>query len=179
MLRRCRFEPTERSRLRRPAARKSPPHSSRQEYLLSRGLPGGTGPYFFSLLSGTLPLGLMLSSSGILSGTPTAPGNFSFTIQATDTKACSGNQSFSITICPNALTCSANVTRANDPNQCGAVVNFPAPTPQVTGCGTIGCTPASGSFFPVGTTTVTCTSTGGASCSFTVRVNDTQAPTIT
>ncbi len=43
--------------------------------------------------------------------------------------------------------------------------------------------PASGSFFPVGTTTVTSTATDGAgntaTCSFTVRVNDTQAPVIT
>jgi hypothetical protein len=43
--------------------------------------------------------------------------------------------------------------------------------------------PASGSFFPVGTTTVTSTATDAAgntsTCSFTVRVNDTQAPAIT
>ena len=41
------------------------------------------------------------------------------------------------------------------------------------------CSPASGSFFPKGTTTVTCTTTAGPSCSFTVTVNDTQPPTIT
>ena len=53
------------------------------------------------------------------------------------------------------ITCPANVIQPNDPNQCGAVVNYPAPT--TTGvCGTVTCTPASGSFFPVGTTTVTC-----------------------
>jgi hypothetical protein len=42
--------------------------------------------------------------------------------------------------------------------------------------------PASGSFFPVGTTTVTSTATDASgntsTCSFTVRVNDTQAPAI-
>jgi len=55
------------------------------------------------------------------------------------------------------LTCPANLTVANDPNQCGAVVNYPAPT--TTGsCGPVICTPAIGSFFPVGTTTVTCSS---------------------
>jgi hypothetical protein len=58
------------------------------------------------------------------------------------------------------LTCPANIIKSNDPNQCGAVVTYPAPT--TTGsCGTVTCTPASGSFFPVGTTTVTCTSSGG------------------
>jgi HYR domain-containing protein/Calx-beta domain-containing protein len=77
-----------------------------------------------------------------------------------------------------SITCPANVTQANDPNQCGAVVNYPAPTPTGT-CGTIVCTPASGSFYPKGTTTVTCTSSAGPSCSFTITVNDTQAPSIT
>jgi hypothetical protein len=59
-----------------------------------------------------------------------------------------------------SITCPANITRSNDPNQCGAVVTYPAPTSTGT-CGTITCSPASGSFFPVGTTTVTCTASGG------------------
>ena len=79
-----------------------------------------------------------------------------------------------------SITCPANVTQSNDPNQCGAVVNYPAPT---TGgvCAAPTCAPASGSFFPVGTTTVTCTTTGPPqqTCTFTVTVNDTQPPTIT
>ncbi len=81
--------------------------------------------------------------------------------------------------CP-STTCPANITQSNDLNQCGALVTYPAPTPGGTRCGTLSCSPASGSFFPVGTTTVTCTaSTTGASCTFTVTVNDTQPPTIT
>ena len=76
------------------------------------------------------------------------------------------------------ITCPANITQSNDPNQCGAVVNYPAPTTSGT-CGTVTCSPASGSFFPVGTTTVTCTTTAGPSCSFTITVVDTQPPTIT
>ncbi len=79
---------------------------------------------------------------------------------------------------PCTITCPANVTQSNAPNQCGAVVNYPAPT--TTGdCGTVTCTPASGSFFPVGTTTVTCTPTSGSPCSFMVTINDTQPPVIT
>ncbi len=58
------------------------------------------------------------------------------------------------------LTCPANITVSNDPGQCGAVVNYPAPT--TTGdCGTVTCSPPSGSFFPVGTTTVTCVASSG------------------
>jgi hypothetical protein len=79
---------------------------------------------------------------------------------------------------PCSLTCPANITVSNDPNQCGAIVNYPAPTTSGS-CVTVTCVPASGSFFPKGTTTVTCTEGSGASCSFTVTVNDTQPPTIT
>jgi hypothetical protein len=78
-----------------------------------------------------------------------------------------------------SITCPANITQANDPNQCGAVVNYPPPTPVGSDCGTITCSPASGSFFPVGATTVTCTSTAGPTCTFTVTVQDTQPPVIT
>jgi hypothetical protein len=76
------------------------------------------------------------------------------------------------------LTCPADITVSNDPGQCGAVVNYPAPT--TTGnCGTVTCTPPSGSLFNVGATTVTCTSSTGPSCSFMVTVNDTEPPAIT
>jgi hypothetical protein len=80
---------------------------------------------------------------------------------------------------PCIITCPANITVNVDPNQCGAVVTYPAPTSTGV-CGTITTSPASGSFFPTGTTTVTATSSvGGGTCTFTIRVNDTQPPTIT
>jgi hypothetical protein len=77
-----------------------------------------------------------------------------------------------------SITAPANIVKSNDPNQCGAVVTFPNPTTSGT-CGVVSTSPASGSFFPVGTTTVTTTSTAGTTATFTVTVNDTQAPTIT
>ncbi|HEX6728392.1 MAG TPA: choice-of-anchor Q domain-containing protein, partial [Pyrinomonadaceae bacterium] len=75
------------------------------------------------------------------------------------------------------LTCPTNIVAPNDVDQCGAIVTYT--TPSGEGCGTVTCDKPSGSFFPVGTTLVTCTSTAGPSCSFNVTVNDTQAPTIT
>jgi len=74
------------------------------------------------------------------------------------------------------VSCPSNVTAQNDPNQYGAVVTYPNPTGSGS-CGTIESFPASGSFFPVGTTVVTAAGDSGNSCSFTVTVNDTQAPT--
>ena len=79
--------------------------------------------------------------------------------------------------CPDNINATANTTVSG---QRGAVVTFEAAEP--TGdCGAVTASPASGSFFPVGSTTVTVTSaTGGGSCSFTVTVTDngTNPPTI-
>jgi len=62
----------------------------------------------------------------------------------------------------------------------GAVVNFSAADIEVSGdCGSVQFSPASGSVFPVGTSSVSVSSTaGGGSCSFTVTVVDTPGPTI-
>jgi hypothetical protein len=73
------------------------------------------------------------------------------------------------------ISCPSNVVKVNDPNQCGALVSYSAPTTTGT-CGNVSCSPASGSSFPRGTTDVTCTTTSGPSCSFQVLVQDTQPP---
>jgi phosphodiesterase/alkaline phosphatase D-like protein len=47
---------------------------------------GGTSPYTFALISGSgaLPTGLTLSSTGLISGTPSATGDYSFQVRVTD-----------------------------------------------------------------------------------------------
>ena len=47
---------------------------------------GGLAPYTYTLTSGALPAGLTLSSTGVISGTPTAVGASSFTVTATDSE---------------------------------------------------------------------------------------------
>ena len=59
---------------------------------------GGTGPYAWSVSSGSLPAGISLSPSGVLSGTPTATGTFSFTVKVTDANGQSATQATSISI---------------------------------------------------------------------------------
>jgi M6 family metalloprotease-like protein len=44
---------------------------------------GGLGDFTWTLSTGTLPPGLALSPSGLLSGTPTASGDYTFTVTAT------------------------------------------------------------------------------------------------
>jgi hypothetical protein len=117
------------------------------------------------------------------SGTCFPVGTTTVTCTATDAAGNTAQCSFSVTVTQQAtcaLTCPANQTANTGPTatQCGTVVNYPAPTTSGS-CGTVTCAPASGSFFPVGTTTVTCTTAAGPGCSFTVTVNDTRAPQVT
>jgi hypothetical protein len=61
----------------------------------------GNGAITWSVSSNNLPGGLMLdSSSGVLSGAPTAFGAFTITVRATDANACFGERTYSLTINP-------------------------------------------------------------------------------
>ena len=69
-------------------------------YTVPLAVGNGTAPYTFAVSSGQLPAGLTLSSSGTVSGTPTAAGTSNFTINVTDSKNVSGSQAFSLTVSP-------------------------------------------------------------------------------
>src|SRR5437763_8885930 len=67
-------------------------------YSATLSASGGTSPYSWSLSSGTLPTGLILSSSGTLSGTPTVAGAFPFTVTVKDAVSGSASASLSINV---------------------------------------------------------------------------------
>lgn len=69
---------------------------------------GGTSPYTFAKTAGTLPTSLTLTSGGLLSGTPSATGTYSFTVTATDSATHTGSQAYSVTI-GSTPTCSGVV----------------------------------------------------------------------
>jgi large repetitive protein len=48
--------------------------------------------------SGTLPSGLTLSGSGVLSGTPTTTGTYDFTVGATDSLGNTGSIYYSLSV---------------------------------------------------------------------------------
>jgi hypothetical protein len=56
---------------------------------------GRASPYTYATTAGALPAGLSLSSSGVLSGTPTTAGTSNFTITATDGASHTGNRAYS------------------------------------------------------------------------------------
>jgi len=59
---------------------------------------GGATPYSWTLASGSLPAGLGLSTSGVISGTPTAAGSASFTVRVTDAASRSATQALTLTV---------------------------------------------------------------------------------
>lgn len=62
----------------------------------------GTAPYTWSLISGSLPAGLSLSTAGAISGTPAASGTSTFTIRVADSASATASQAFSLTIAASA-----------------------------------------------------------------------------
>jgi hypothetical protein len=73
---------------------------------------GGTAPYSYALQTpNTLPAGLSLSGSGLISGTATAAGVSNFTVVVTDSNGCGATKGYAITVtCP-----SITVTPASTP----------------------------------------------------------------
>lgn len=83
------------------------------------GSAGAGGPYTFSATG--LPAGLVLSTSGLLSGTPSVTGTFSYIITVKDKNGKPGTVTCSLTVAPPvvtntpgiSLTKTANVSRVN------------------------------------------------------------------
>lgn len=94
---------------------------------------GGVGTYVFSVSSGQLPDGLSLNipAPGIISGTPTTAGPFTFTITATDaTQVCFGTQTYKIVIGPGGCPSSTAIS----PSAIPPTPAVPFVLPQATAC---------------------------------------------
>lgn len=78
----------------------------------------GSTPITFTRASGTLPPGLTLVSNGVLSGTPTTAGTYTFTVSASNG------------ITPGATTSSITITITSSVNPPGPAPTTPASPPQ-------------------------------------------------
>ena len=77
-----------------------------QAYSQTLHADGGIGARTWSIVAGALPPGLNLTpSTGVISGTPAAPGVSSFTVRVVDTLGQADTQELSISICVLPLAC--------------------------------------------------------------------------
>jgi hypothetical protein len=122
---------------------------------------GGTAPYTFSISSGQLPAGLTLAAStGTVSGSPTATGTSSFSVNVTDSKSVAGSQTFQITVSA-AVSVTVTPTTATVPS--AGTVSLTAlvsntPNTSVTWSATLGTISAAG-FYQASTVNTNSTAT--------------------
>lgn len=92
---------------------------------------GGYPPIQFALTSGSLPPGVTLDKTQALQGTPSAPGKYAFTIQASDTKTptLTASQAFNLTIQNNLVFTGNNLPQG--------IVNFSYSQPVPVAGGTL------------------------------------------
>ena len=152
------------------------------------------------LSAGTLPLPFgcgapvsypLPTTTGACGGVSCIPPSSSFfavgvtlvTCKTESDASCSFNVKVEDTTAPR-ITCPGNISISAPPGQNSVVVRYSLPV-VIDNCssGMAVCTPPSGSAFLVGTSLVNCTASDAAgntsTCSFSVTVSDTQAPTIT
>jgi hypothetical protein len=68
-------------------------------YATSLSAEGGVTPYVWTLVSGSsLPAGLSLSTTGVISGSPSSPGTTTFTVRITGADAGTSTKSFDLTV---------------------------------------------------------------------------------
>ena len=150
--------------------------------------PGGTAVTYQASATDNLD-GSISPKCTPASGSVFPIGTTTVTCTATDSHNNSTTATFTVTVVfdeppPTIGSAPANITReANGPG--GSIATYVAPTatdskgsPLV-----VTCTPASGSLFPVGTTTVTCSASNSqgetATTTFTVTIVDTTPPVLT
>jgi hypothetical protein len=80
---------------------------------------GGTAPYIYGLTGGSLPAGLSLASTGLITGTPTTPGTSMFTVEVQDATAATASGNFTMTVNPGG---SITITSGTLPN---GTINVP------------------------------------------------------
>ncbi len=140
--------------------------------------PGVNASYTINyLVSGGAPNGVISSVADISSDiSDPRPGNNSAEGQVEIRTAGAPPATCSLS-CPPDVIATANTTNGN--NESGAYVTYAGEVEVSGDCGAVSFTPASGTFFTVGSHAVSVLSaTGGGSCSFTVSVLASAAPTI-
>jgi len=145
---------------------------------------GGTAPYTWSVTSGQLPAGLTLATNtGILSGTPTANGNYSFGITVTDSSSSVQSATTTVSLPVTAAPVTIPPLTINSPTSLSTTVGLSFSTQLLAGGGTApytwsitaGALPAGFSLVP-STGIITGTSSASGTATFTATVADAENP---
>ncbi|WP_081609260.1 putative Ig domain-containing protein [Pseudomonas sp. CBZ-4] len=160
-------------------------------YSVALGASGGTAPYSYAITSGALPTGLSVNTStGLLSGTPSVPGAYNFTVTVTDTYGATAGRAYSGTVSagpPIAAPLNITVAANSSANAVALIINGGTATSvAVTSAASHGTATASGTsitYSPTpgyhGTDSFTYTATNGSGTSSPATVTVTvAAPTI-
>ncbi|NCW27787.1 MAG: hypothetical protein EBV83_05755, partial [Verrucomicrobia bacterium] len=67
-------------------------------YALTLAASNGTLPYFWDRLAGIFPAGISMTPGGIVQGTPTESGSFSFLLRVTDSNSVTSEKTFSLKV---------------------------------------------------------------------------------
>lgn len=139
-------------------------------YSQSLSQTGALGTPSYAVTTGSLPSGMTLSSSGVLSGTPTVTGSFNFTVSVSDASGCAGSTAYTLSVaCPNYTfggaygAGTAGVAYSQAPSVSGGIAPV---TYSATGSLPPGLSMAAG------TGTVSGTPTGTGTYSFTLNTTD-------
>jgi len=144
-------------------------------YTATLAATGGTAPYMWSLSSGTLPSGLTLASStGVISGTPTATGVSNFTVQVSDANAATATQALSINITLSPIVTTASLPGATQNGSYSATLTASGGTAPYSWSISAGTLPA-GLTLASATGVISGTPTGTGTSNFTVQVTDTNS----
>ena len=139
---------------------------------------GGTPAYQWSVVSGTLPAGLQLNSSGTLSGTPTMSGTSTFTVGVGDAgkpaQQVTKSLSLAVANTPLRIT-SAALQSGTNSTAYTAQLSATGGTPGYTWTVTSGALPA-GVSLSASTGSITGTPTSAGSFPFTYAVSDSGLP---
>jgi Putative Ig domain len=139
---------------------------------------GGTPPYTWSVTSGSLPAGLSLNtSSGAISGTPTASGTSNFTVQVKDNAGRTATAGLSITVNAALAIAATSLPGGTVGTAYGTNVNATGGVQPYTWSITSGSLP-SGLSLNASSGNISGTPTGTGTASFTVTVTDSETPAI-
>jgi YVTN family beta-propeller protein len=133
---------------------------------------GGTGSYTYSATAGALPAGVVLSSMGVISGTPTTSGSFNFTVTAKDGDGFTGSNAYTLTVSAPTITVSpATLPAATAETAYSQTLTASGGTAPYTYAVSAGALPAGMSLNP-STGVLSGTPTAAGSFSFTITATD-------